>query len=294
MICIVGADGFFGSYMQQHILTQTDVNTTVCLNHCDNSFSVNPFVLNAQFELWDNDSIKKAAALLSVYSDIRILFLASAHNPDIVKKDPDKAQYINTVCYERFLNEISGLDIRKLVYASSDTVYGESIDGYAFSEDDTPAPINIYGKQKLMAEEITYKYGYTAARYSYMCAPSLINRKRHFFDEISEKLQKGEKIYMLTDWVRSALSYKSASEITYRLLLSNTEEKTVNICGDTPVSKYDIGIKAAEYAGADTSLVVPCTMDELNIFTEKRAKEIIMSNKLSKAMGIAYDTSLIF
>ncbi len=294
MICIVGADGFFGSYMQQHILTLNATETVVCFNHCSEPFSSSPVFRNEHFELWDNNSIKKAASVLSDYSDIKILFLASVHNPDAVRKDPVKAQHINTVCYDRFLNEISKLNVTKLVYASSDTVYGESIGGYAFSEKDTPAPINIYGEQKLMAEEITHKYGYTAARYSYMCAPSLIKRKKHFFDDITKKLQNGEKIYMLTDWVRSALSYKSAAEITYRLLLSDTDEKTVNICGDFPVSKYDIGIKAAEYAGADPSLVIPCTMDELNIFTEKRANEIIMKNDLSKSIKIAYDTSLTF
>ncbi len=286
MICIVGADGFFGSYMQKHILTHNEDEDIICFNHSEIPFSASKRVLNERFELWDKSSIENAARVLSSYEDIKILFLASVHNPDAVKKDPDGAQYINTVCYENFLKEISSLSIRRLIYASSDTVYGESTDGYLFTEKDSPSPINIYGRQKLMAEEITYKYSHTAARFSYMYAPSLLSRKKHFFDEVTDKLRRGEKIYMLTDWVRSALTYQSAAEITYNLLLSESEEKTVNICGNFPLSKYDIGLKAAKSVGCDNSLVVPATKKELNIFTEKRADEILMSNSLAKRISI--------
>ncbi len=286
MICIVGADGFFGSYMQKHILTNTTDERIICLNHSSIPYSDSERVINERFELWDKNSIKNAAGLISGYENIKILFLASVHNPDAVKKDPDAAQYINTVCYENFLKEISSLSIKKLVYASSDTVYGESTDGYIFTEKDTPSPINIYGRQKLMAEELTYKHSHTAARFSYMYAPSLLLRKKHFFDEVLNKLRRGEKIYMLTDWVRCALTYESAAEITYNLLLSDTKEKTVNICSDYRISKYDIGIEAAKTASCDSSLVVPATKKELDIFTEKRADEILMSNSLAKKINI--------
>lgn len=294
MICIVGADGFFGSYFQKHILTSHPEEKLLCFNHTDKVFPDFPNKTDEFFELHNSDSVKQAAEILSGYHDIKILFLASVHNPDTVKKDPKKAEYINTVCYESFLKEISKLNIKKLVYSSSDTVYGESIDGHIFSEKDPTEPINIYGRQKLLAEEITHGYGFTVARYSYMCAPSVTAKKLHFFDEIASKLIKGEKVYMLTDWIRSSLSYQTAGEITYKLLMSDCEENTVNICADTPTSKYDIGIKIAEHIKCDPSLVIPCTMEELGIFTEKRANTILTDNALSKKMGIAENTELIF
>lgn len=284
MLCIVGADGFLGTYLQKHIFS-SDINTPLlALNHRETVFPNIQNKTDMVFELKDSGSVKRVAEKLSEYDDIRILFLASVHAPDIVKKDPVKAEYINTVCYENFLNEIKGLDIKKLIYSSSDTVYGESIDGYAFTEKDETCPINIYGKQKLLAEKITLSHGYSVARYSYMCGNTLSDRKKHFYDEISEKLSHGEKVYMLTDWVRSSLSYKTASEITLSLLLSDTEHKVVNICSDTPTSKYDMGLKIAERVNADKSLVVPVTKKELNIFSEHRAEDIITDNSLLKSI----------
>lgn len=294
MICIVGADGFFGTYMQKHILSKASHPFLLCLNHSEAAFSEADNKADMSFELGDPQSIKRAADIIGRHSDIRILYLASVHNPDTVKKDPERALYMNTVCYENFLSEIKGADISKLIYASSDTVYGESIDGYSFSENDKPCPINIYGEQKLLAERITEKFGFTNARYSYMCGNSLTVRKKHFFDEITEKLKSNEQIFMLTDWIRSSITYRQASEITYKLLMSETDEKTVNICADMPTSKYDIGLKAAENIGASSSLVVPCTMKELGIFTEKRANTLITDNTLIKKICNIESISLAF
>ncbi len=284
MLCIVGADGFLGTYLQRHIFSSGVKTPLLALNHKEAAFPHMPKKTDMTFELTDRDSAKKVAEKLSEYDDIRILFLASVHAPDIVKKDPQNAEYINTVCYEGFLNEIKGLDVTKLIYSSSDTVYGESIDGYSFTEKDKTCPINIYGKQKLLAEEITLAHSFSVARYSYMCGKALSERKKHFCDEISEKLSHGEKVYMLTDWVRSSLSYKTAAEITLSLLLSDTEHRIVNICSDSPTSKYDIGLKLAERVNADKSLVIPVKKKELNIFSEHRAEDIITDNTLLKSI----------
>lgn len=294
MICIAGADGFFGTYIQKFLLSVGCSEEILALNHSAGFIANNEQIKNISFELGDEHSVNNAAELISSYNDIKIIFLSAVHNPDKVKENPERAEYLNTVCYENFLKNIKNADIKRLIYASSDTVYGESADGYVFTENDIPSPINIYGHQKLLAEEITKKYGYSVARYSYMCGPSLTNRKQHFYDSIENKLKNGESVYMLTDWVRSALSYQTAAEITYRYLVSDTKESTVNICADTAVSKYDIGLLIAEKINADSSLVLPCTKKELGVFSEKRADSIIMSNSLSKKLLFTASTSLLF
>lgn len=284
MICIVGADGFFGSYMQKHILSLEDKPFMLCLNHGDGVFGNSPYKTDMNFELRNSESIKAAANALSRFSDIRILYTSCVHNPDSVKKAPDEALYINTECYENFLENIKGLDVKKLIYTSSDTVYGESVNGKVFTEKDVTSPVNIYGEQKLLAEKITEKYGYCSARYSYMYSPSLLSRKKHFADYVYNSLKDGKPVQMLTDWVRMALTYEKAAEITYKLLTLNFDEKAVNVCGDTPLSKYDIGIKTAQKLDVSPSLVIKSSSKELGIFNEKRANEILCDNSLLKRL----------
>lgn len=283
IFCVVGADGFLGSYFIRHIMQNSD-EKIIALNHKEAAFPDSEQLTNMIFELSDEESIKKAAALLSGFRDIRILFLASVHNPDIIKKDPDNALYINTVCYNRFLESIKDLDVKKLYYASSDTVYGESIDGYSFTENDTPAPVNIYGEQKLGAERITLEHGFSVIRYSALCGVSLTSRKNHFCDMVVNSVSEGKEFFLLTDWRRPALSYKDAADITYRLFSKDIKEKIINICSDRIYSKYEIGIKLCEHGNFNKQLLIPATKEELGVFTEKRADDIYMDNSLIKSL----------
>ena len=281
MFCVVGADGFLGSYFVRHIMENSN-EKIIALNHREAVFPDSKQLINSDFELSDEKSIKNAASLLSDFSNIKILFLAAVHNPDIVKKDPDAALYINTVCYNKFLESIKELDIKKLYYASSDTVYGESLDSYSFTEKDIPTPVNIYGEQKLGAEKITLGHGFSVIRYSALCGISLTPRKNHFCDMVVNSINGGKEFFLLTDWRRHALSYKDAADITYRLFSKNIEEKIINVCSDRIYSKYEIGLKLCEHGNFDKNLLIPATKEELGVFSEKRADDIYMDNSLLK------------
>lgn len=281
MFCVVGADGFLGSYFIRHI-TEHSNEKIVALNHKEAAFPNSEQLTNLIFELSDEKSIKKASDTLSDFTDIRILFLAAVHNPDIVKRDPDNALYINTVCYNNFLESIKKLDVKKLYYASSDTVYGESIDGYCFTEKDIPSPVNIYGEQKLRAEQITLSHGFSVLRYSALCGVSLTSRKNHFCDMVVNSVSAGKEFFLLTDWRRPALSYKDAAEITYRLFNEDNEDSIINVCSDRIYSKYEIGLKLCEDGNYDKELLIPATKEELGVFSEKRADDICMDNTLLK------------
>ena len=283
MYCIAGADGFLGAYLQRALLAKGE--TVVALNHTAPVFPDAPGVVNLPFELTDRDSLNAAEALLRQYSDIRIFYTVAVHAPDKVEADPDFAHYVNHVLYADFLKKLSGCDITKLFYASTDNVYGESRDGKVFTEVDAPAPINAYGEQKAEAERITWEQGFSVARFSYMFAPSLTH-KPHFFDVITQKLKAGQPMEMFTDFIRSSLTYPTAADCLIRLAEADAAETVFNICADEPTSKYDIGLFAAEYCGADRSLVVPARGLDSGLFTAARAPSIVMSNeRLKRAIG---------
>ena len=282
MFCVAGADGFFGAYLVRALIRRGE--TVVALNHNAPVFPDGRNVVNLPFELTDPESVARAHALLRQRRDIRMIYLIAEHAPDKVKADPARAARINRELYESFLQTLSDCDITKLYYSSSDTVYGESRDGKAFTEEDAPAPINAYGQQKAEAERVTLAYGYSVARFPYLFAPSL-TRKRHFFDEITDKLRAGQPVAMFTDYVRSSLSYPAAAGLLIRLMDAETDERIFNICADEPTSKYDLGLFAAKYCGADPALVIPALGSESGVFTETRAKAIVMSNaRLKRAL----------
>ncbi|MCQ2484928.1 MAG: NAD(P)-dependent oxidoreductase [Clostridia bacterium] len=284
MFCIAGADSFFGAYIQKELLDSGE--KILALNHSKAVFSDNENIINLPFEVSDKNDLHRAETVLRKEKDINIIYLIASHNPDFVRKFPKEAERINCECYGNFLDAISMCDINKLFFASSDTVYGESIDGEVFTEKSPANPINIYGVQKAMAEAITLDRGFSVARFAYMFAPSL-TYKPHFFDKLTTDLKNGKEIKMFTDYARSSLTYKTAANCLYRLVKSDSDERIFNICADEPSTKYQLGLYAAEYANADKNLVKKSTMQELGIFNERRASDIILSNSLMKeTLGI--------
>ena len=283
MYCIAGADGFLGAYLQRELLARGEA--VVALNHTAPVFPDGDNLYNLPFELTDKTSLDAVEALLRQFRDIRVFYTIAVHAPDKVEADPAFAHHINHVLYADFLHKLSGCDITKLYYASTDNVYGESRDGKVFTEEAAPAPINAYGEQKAEAERITRKQGFSVARFSYMFGPSLTH-KPHFFDVITQKLRTGQPMDMFTDFIRSSLTYPSAADCLIRLAEADAEETVFNICADEPTSKYDIGLFAADRCGADRSLVIPARGMGSGLFTAARAPSIIMSNaRLKRAIG---------
>ena len=283
MYCIAGADGFLGAYLQRALLAKGE--TVVALNHTAPVFPDGDDLHNLPFELTDKACLDAAETLLRRFDDIRIFYTIAVHAPDRVEAEPALAHRINHVLYADFLRKLSGCAVTKLFYASTDNVYGESRDGKVFTEEDAPAPINAYGEQKAEAERITREQGFSVARCSYMFAPSL-TYKPHFFDVITQTLKAGQPMEMFTDFIRSSLTYPTAADCLIRLAEAETAQTVFNICADEPTSKYDIGLFAADYCGADRSLVVPARGMDSGLFTAARARSIVMSNeRLKRAVG---------
>lgn len=281
MFCVVGADGFLGTEFIKLVLEKSE-EKILALNHVAAVFPDSDRLENMSFELSDIQSAKAAAKALSHYTDIKILYLACVHNPDAIKRNPELAGHINTVCYEACLDELKGLDITKFIYASSDTVYGENRYGRPFLETDPLEPVNIYGTQKKAAEKITLSHGYSLVRLPYMSGESKTPRKKHFFDMLEDDLSAGRPIKMFTDYVRSCLSYAQSAEYIFRIFQSGTDERIINVCSDVPTDKYRIGLLIADYCGASHELVEACTSSDLGIFDEYRANILTMDNSLMK------------
>lgn len=284
MFCIAGADGFFGSYIQRELLRRGE--KILALNHTGGVFPDSETLTNLRFELTDDGDLDALCRTLDRGGEeTKLIYLIASHNPDFVKAQPEKAFEINSVRYEAFLDRVKEVGVGAVWYASSDTVYGEGGENTVFTEESPLCPVNVYGRHKKAAEEITLAHGGYAARFPYMFAPSLC-RKKHFFDVITEKLLRGEPIDMFTDYVRSSVTYPTAARYLLRLADAAPADRVFNICADHPSSKYDIGLFAAAYSGCSASLVLPAKMEDAGVFTEKRASFSVMSNeRLKRAVG---------
>ncbi|MGN1443720.1 MAG: NAD-dependent epimerase/dehydratase family protein [Acutalibacteraceae bacterium] len=281
MILVVGS-GFLGSYLLKYAVTQTDEPILATVRDLRNTLPLK----NVKYIQCD---VTKRADLTELAKEckeepLKVFFLAACHNIDFVYQHPQEAWNVNVESLKQFLSVFSNID--KLIFASSDCVYGENNNKYPkFNEESDLNPVNEYGRQKAAAEKIVQSAGFTAVRLPFMLGPSLLS-KPHFYDRICSDLSNNNPIEMIDGLRRSVLSFHSVAEILVSLASLPIElPEALNVCGDTDLSKYEIGCILAQKIRAPLSLVKKISEEQgEKFFKDKRASCSIMDNKLLKSL----------
>lgn len=280
MYSIIGANGYLGSYIRKVILEDTDEDL-ICVDMNVPDTESDSRVRWIRCDITDRESVDKVLDELSQYPEVKIVYLAAYHNPDLVQQNPQLAWNINVTSLSYFINKADFA--KEIYYPSTDSVYGESNNFYHFKESDPLNPVNIYGHNKCAAEAILVHKGRNVVRFPFLISPSLAG-KPHFYDRIVESLKEGRPFDMYADSYRSSLSFENAARLMVALIERGNRHPIVNVCGDRDLSKYDVGLMVAEREGLDPKLIVPVNMGEIVIegFVTKRATSTLMDNSLLK------------
>jgi nucleoside-diphosphate-sugar epimerase len=282
MYVIVGANGFLGSYLIKSILENTDEDIIATARKIE-SVQKHARVDWTYCDVDDPNSVQALAEKVNAEKRCKMIYLAAYHHPDAVAQNPKTAWNINIVALARFINTIDNIEC--FFYPSSDSVYGESKNGYHFKESDPLHPVNKYGMNKATAENLVTSYGYNVVRYPFLIAPSLLLHKKHFYDTIVQNLFQGRTIEMFSDSRRSSLDFGTSADLLIKLIRNYSERvpKILNLSGDDDLSKYDIGLMIAKKIGVSPDLVVPISIHKTKgIFETKRAETTLLDNTLVK------------
>ena len=282
MYLIVGAKGFLGSYLIKNILSMTNdeiLATDMTLPEKND----NSRIKWIKCDVSQREDLFRLNELCKETANLKVFYLAAYHHPDKVLQNPKIAWNINITALSEFLNTMDNISV--LYYPSTEVVYGQGIDGYRFKESDALHPANRYGEHKTVAERMVNVAGFNVVRFPVLMGPSLVEGKKHFYDEIVETVKNGGTMEMFEDQKRSMIDFDTASQILIKLTEDQDAHKypIVNIAGDEALSKYELGRRIVRKYGLDESKIVPISMDSDNkIFTAKRAKETLLDNTLVK------------
>lgn len=282
MYVIIGANGFLGSYFIRSILQTSGETILAVARHvgedCGDRVKWIPC------DITDLSAVQELnREWLQKSSGNRIIFLAACHHPDFVEKNPRFAWNVNITALSQFLNTADNVEV--FCYPSTDSVYGESLNGYRFKEEDPLRPVNRYGLHKSIAERLVVGYGYHVVRYPFLIAPSLVPGRKHFYDQIAETIQNGRPMEMFADSLRSAISFGTAAELTLSLMqkAGSGVPQVINVCGDEALSKYEVGLRIADKLGVSRELIRPISViGQKGIFEARRASSTLMDNTLLK------------
>lgn len=176
---------------------------------------------------------------------------------------------------------------KKLVYVSTDFVFsGDKPQGESYTEDDTPEPINWYGKTKYEGEKIVQGSGlpYLILRpaYPYRAA---FEKKKDFARAIMSRLENGQEVTGISDHYFTPTFIDDFTDALDTLL---TKEQTgiFHVVGSETLTPYDAALQIADVFGYDKSLVQPVTRSEYFAGKAPRPFNVSLKNAKIERLGV--------
>ena len=208
---ITGVAGFIGSHLAQKLLGlgHQVVGMDKFLNNYPADFkkrNLAELPSQANFLFLEQDLVRADLAVL--LQGIDYVFHLAAQPGVRSSWGAEFAQYTenNIMATQVLLEACRNLPLRKLVYASSSSVYGDT-DDLPMREDGMTRPVSPYGVSKLAAEHLCYLYwkGYgvptVALRFFTVYGPR--QRPDMFFHIFMRALRRGEPVPLFDDGEQS-------------------------------------------------------------------------------------------
>ncbi len=277
-ILVTGVAGMLGSniaYLLRHRHTICGVDRNHVLiegTHTEKDSVLNIALLSRLIEEHHVDTLIHCAAIVNV---------------DACEVHPDYAEIVNVIMTDNIAWLCKEKHV-KLIYISSDAVYSGEKEGLN-TEDDTPAPVSIYGKTKLAAEKLV------------LARPgNLALRTNMYGFNYREKLSFGE-------WLLKSLTEEAELNMFYDILFSpllvNHLVNVIELCIEKDltglynagctgaISKYDLGIAFAEIFDLPNDIKRGSMKDFQ--FKAPRTRNMSLDNtKIKQALGISLQTPL--
>lgn len=219
-----------------------------------------------------------------------VVHLAALSLPDQVAKNPKLARAINVTGTIRFMRGCLERGAR-VVFFSSDMVYGPSLDDSAFDEDSPLNPMAPYETMKAEVEEAMLgEPGFKVLRPSYM--GSLDDK---YTKTLAEYATSGKTAEPFRNMLRTVIHLDDAVRAVGRLYLQwdKTEARVINLCGPKLISRADM---VAAYQKVVAPELTSVASDAPEGFFDNRPKVLrVRSKYLEKLLGrppLDYETAL--
>jgi len=272
-ILITGANGFVGRYVVQQLLQKNYSVIATGKGDCRLSFTDANFI----YETLDFTNQAAVQHIFQKHQPQIVIHSGAISKPDECETDKEKAFLINVTGTQYLLKEAAAHK-SFFIFLSSDFIFSGEEGMYA--EEDMAAPVNYYGRTKLLAEEAVkqYPYDWSIVRTVLVYGPSHTGR-HNIVTLVAEGLQKEQPLQIVNDQIRTP-TYVEDLAIGIVSIVENHKTGIYHISGEEVYTPYDMAIAVAEYLKLNTALITPVTADS---FTQPARRPLKTGFNISKA-----------
>lgn len=212
-----------------------------------------------------------------------IIHCAAMADLNLAERNPDLAYRLNGDV-PGILAGAAGEWGIPFVHISTDAVFDGSKGHYV--ETDTPNPLSVYAKSKLVGERAVLKANQDALVLRVVFFGWSLSGKRSLSEFFFSNLQAGQSIKGFSDTFFCPLYVEDLAEVLLEML--RLELKGIyHVVSRECISKYDFGVRIASKFGFNPELIQPVRMSELKRDAPRSHNLTLNPAKAQNAMGHA-------
>ena len=278
-VLVTGANGFLGQYLCKTLDSKGFEVIAISRGNCC-------IVDKNGIKYQSVDVTNKTAVeyILKTEQPHVVIHNAAMSKPEACEKDGRECM-VQNVDATMILLEACDKNRTHFIYISTDFVFGEN---GPHSEVTEANPLNLYGKSKLLAEQLVEASGlkFTIVRPVFIYGQQMLGMKPTFIHWVQQNLEKGNQINVVNDQQRTPTFVTDICDGIIAII-DKKAEGVFHLAGKDILSPYAMAIKVAAVLGLDVSLIKPVTSENF-IEPVKRAKKSGL--KIDKAREIlGYD-----
>jgi dTDP-4-dehydrorhamnose reductase len=275
-LLITGASGFLGWHLCQLAQQQWEVYGT----YFSHSIEI-PDITILKVNLTDFQELKQ------IFSDIQpaaVIHTAAQSQPNFCQTHPHESHAINVVASCNIASLCAEHNI-SCVFTSTDLVF----DGLnaPYQETDPVCPVNIYGEQKVMAEEgMLARYPMTIVCRMPLMFGMATPTATSFIQPFIQTLKDGKDLNLFIDEFRTPVSGTTAAKGL--LLALEKAHGLLHLGGKERISRYDFGRLLVNVFQLPATGLQACRQQDVKMAAPRPADVSLDS---SKAFAIGYQPS---
>lgn len=272
-LLITGASGFLGWHLCQIAKQEWEVYGT----YFSHSLEI-PSIKMLKVDLTDFSELKKT---FNAVQPAAVIHTAAISQPNFCQTHPDESHAINVTAS----CNIAGLCADSSIFCaftSTDLVF----DGLnaPYRETDPVYPVNIYGEQKVMAEEgMLKRYPITAICRMPLMFGNETPTATSFIQPFIQTLKQGKELNLFIDEFRTPVSGKTAAKGL--LLALKKVHGLIHLGGKERISRYDFGHLLVEVFQLSCDGLKACQQKDVKM-AAPRPSDVSLDS--SKAFSLGY------
>jgi dTDP-4-dehydrorhamnose reductase len=276
-IFITGANGFLG----QHLVTfLANLNYEVIASGRNNSVFTNyPTIQYVNLELTNEQAVN---LVLHKYQPHFIIHAAAMSKPNECEVEKEEC-ILNNVTATEYVVKAANTVGAKVIYISTDFVFGE---GGPHAETDIPAPLNFYGKSKLLAEQIVQSNSSDSVimRPVFIYGQLQPSMKPTFLHWVKNILSEGKKIKLVSDQLRTPTYVTDLCKGIAAMIQKNVIG-IYHLAGSEIISPFQMAVTVAEVLKLDKNLIENVTSDTFHEPVVRAKKSGLIISKAQLELG---------